>query len=196
MAFIKNNIVKKGGGGYGSEYLYLDTSTNKIMAYNTLLNDYVPIAPLASAPLKNIKLYDKGNLCSDITGGWTKPTNATYSTVAGFVNTPYLSWTAYGNTVNAYSETYSKASNTIDLTKYNELHAKMYLKSGLATGLIRILNSTGGTRLGETKSTQSKTEVEVVADISNITGECLIATTLNIGHELSDTLYVTEIWLV
>ena len=76
---------------------------------------------IAYEQLKNYTmLYDEGDECTDITGGWSlgSYTRGGYSTSAAVKNQTNI----YANTTSIYSENLQGTNNPINLTSYNKLY--------------------------------------------------------------------------
>lgn len=81
------------------------------------------IAPLLKAPTRPVYLYNLGDECTDLTGGWTSSGTGTYSVTKNSDNV-YL----YGQYVRGshFGTVNFKTTNSIDLSKYSSLHIEYY----------------------------------------------------------------------
>ena len=189
MAFIKNNIVKSGGGaGYGSEYMYYDIETQKVMVYNSSLGSYIAIANLSELPINVLYAYNRGDACIWLTGGWTGNSSYAWSS-----NGNTISFTLSNTTADYKAFSVGRSVNAVDVTNYTKLHVKGYASKANATIRVSLaLTETGGAK--KQVDLTKTTETEVSVDISSLTGLHFIKIGVVFAPYVSSNFYITEIY--
>ena len=92
-------------------------------------------SPLYTGPSK-LYLYNRGDLCTDVTGGWDKPVyTSSYYTIPITFDSEYMSWA--GTSGHLYQ---IRTVNTFDTTKYTKLVVIYELKQN-NTGSNNITNN-------------------------------------------------------
>lgn len=146
--------------------------------------------------IQTLVLYDAGNECTDITGGWTMwhTSSAAATEIKGadymYLKSAYVSYTQF-------AFVFCTTANAVDLTLYNKLHFDIrtpatnrseYCDYGISKEVVneKWNNLTESGYFGF-----QDTRTDVVMDISSYTGRYYINTLADLGNEL----YIYKVWL-
>ena len=141
-------------------------------------------------------LFNKGDTCSDITGGWTKSgwTNNVYT----FNNAATITTTLNVSTSAALTVSILGTANKIDLTNVNKIYANV---TDAGYGYIAVLASSD-TNFHENEKQWSRTTTgtapgTISFDVSSLTGEYYIAVkALGSNTNKSARGAFSQVWMV
>lgn len=159
-------------------------------------------------PTSNLYLYNRGDECSDVTGGWSVMAyRSSYTTSQAITkNTDNIQLTCKGTAASTGEISYTHAT-AVDVTAYTTLHAickNKYADDYVIIGIDNVKNSgelgssTPTSLMTASARTHSATEVEVTLDISSITGNQYIHMIFSEEYSGGNVLgsgYFYEVWL-
>lgn len=163
---------------------------------NKLSNLIEKVNELGDAPPPPLYLYNEGDECVDVTGGWTKES---YNTTTNFT----LSKASSNMTVTVIGTGKSQicTTNAIDLTNYSKLCFDVHPQINSDYAIYRYgivsakLNSMESSALSAVFPSQKGNRATLVADISNINNSAYVAiyTQKNGGADVVNAVY--NVWL-
>jgi len=133
-------------------------------------------------------LYDRGDECTAVTGGW-QGCNESASSATG----TFTAEEAYLSVKNANNASYGAATvNAVDMTDYTTLHA---IVTRQTSAIVRAMVGAAfpGTASGSVENTVGSSETELSLDITEINGKNKVL--LRPKGTLSSALFVHRVWL-
>lgn len=149
----------------------------------------------------NLYLYNQGDLCTSITGGWTKRYYSDSNPLVVDYQTKQIKYATSTTGSAAYSSGGIRPNNRIDVTGYATLNIKfnsLSISSGAGKYALVLRTSdsndpTTGAELRAYGNTASSSPFVFKLDISSVSGEYYVFFCTDSGIEM--TGYIDSIWL-